>query len=139
MVIVRNVIPILKGISDTDFGDNIVPKLTFTYTGSNLVNAGKILEKEWGELFKNEKCDYHFMDQRINQQYESEVRMNKLISLATILSIIIASLGLLGMTLLVINSKEKEIGIRKILGATPIAIFKLLAKDPCLHQQQLVG
>ncbi|MEL6561119.1 MAG: ABC transporter permease [Bacteroidota bacterium] len=128
LVIVQNVVPILRGVSDTGFGDSLIPKITFTYSGANLANAARILEKEWGEVFKNEKCDYHFINDRINAQYESEIRTNTLISIATVLSIIIASLGLLGLTLLIINNKEKEISIRKVMGASPLSIFKLLAK-----------
>ncbi|MEM9446806.1 MAG: FtsX-like permease family protein, partial [Verrucomicrobiota bacterium] len=45
---------------------------------------------------------------------------------ATVLSIVIASLGLLGLTVLVINGKEKEIGIRKVIGASEASIFRLL-------------
>lgn len=128
LIIAQNIIPIASGISDSDITDTIVPKLVFTYSGSNLSEASEILTKEWQAIFRDEKCDYHFIDQRINSQYENETRMNKLITVATILSIVIAGLGLLGLTLLVINSKEKEIGIRKVMGASPMAIFKLLAK-----------
>ncbi len=128
LVIVQNIIPIASGVSDGDFVDSIVPKLVFTYTGSDLTKATDILKKEWESLFPNESWNYSFIDEQIAAQYESEARMNKLIAVATALSIIIASLGLLGLSMLVVNSKIKEIGIRKVMGASPMSIFSLLAK-----------
>ena len=128
LVIVQNIIPIASGVSDGEITDSIVPKLVFTYNGSNLTDATDILKKEWEDLFPNESWNYAFIDEQIASQYESEARMNKLITVATVLSIIIASLGLLGLSMLVVNSKVKEIGIRKVMGATPLSIFRLLAR-----------
>ncbi|MEQ9007192.1 MAG: FtsX-like permease family protein, partial [Ekhidna sp.] len=125
---VQNPIPILMGISDLDINDSFIPKLVFRYNGSNLLKATEILQQEWESVFPNESWNYEFVDERIKSQYESEARMNKLITVATFLSIIIAALGLLGLSLLVVNSKVKEIGIRKVMGASPISIFGLLAK-----------
>ncbi|GAB4242921.1 MAG: ABC transporter permease [Ekhidna sp.] len=128
LVIVQNPLPILQGISDLDIQDSFIPKLVFRYAGNNLLEATDILQKEWEASFPNESWNYEFVDERIKSQYESEARMNKLITVATILSIVIASLGLLGLSLLVINSKVKEIGVRKVMGASVLSIFKLLAK-----------
>jgi len=128
LVIVQNPLPILMGISDLDINDPLVPKLVFRYKGPNLMKATDILQKEWEASFPNERWDYAFVDERIKSQYESEARMNKLITVATILSIIIAALGLLGLSLLVVNSKVKEIGIRKVMGASSLSIFGLLAR-----------
>ena len=129
LVIVQSPTPILQGISDLDLSDSIVPKLVFRYNGSNLTQATDILRAEWESVFPNESWNYEFVDERIRSQYESEARMNKLITVATILSIVIALLGLLGLSLLVVNSKVKEIGIRKVMGASVFSIFKLLAKS----------
>lgn len=128
LVIVQNPVPIFEGISDADVGDSMIPKLAFTYSGANLTEAANILKREWEATFPNESWNFDFIDDQIREQYESENRMNKLISVATFLSIVIASLGLLGLTMLVVNSKVKEIGIRKVMGASPKSIFKLLAQ-----------
>lgn len=128
LVIVQNPLPILMGISDLDINDSFVPKLVFRYNGSNLMDATDVLRKEWEASFPNESWNYEFVDERIKSQYESEARMNKLITVATVLSIVIAALGLLGLSLLVVNSKVKEIGIRKVMGASTWSIFGLLAR-----------
>lgn len=128
LVIVMNPMPIFMGVSDGDFNDSPVPKLVFTYNGSNLSEGTDILKREWETLFPNESWNFNFIDEQIKAQYENEARMNKLVTIATILSIIIASLGLLGLSMLVVNSKVKEIGIRKVMGASSSSIFQFLAK-----------
>lgn len=128
LVIVQNIIPIARGVSDSDFGDTVIPKLVFTYSGSNLTRGTEILQKEWEALFPNVSWNFEFISENLENQYQGEIRMNRLITVATILSIVIASLGLLGLIMLVANSKLKEIGIRKVMGASAGAIFKLLSK-----------
>ncbi|WP_421874848.1 ABC transporter permease [Marinoscillum sp.] len=128
LVITQSLIPVFQGISDADFTDSPIPKLLFKYTGTQLTTVNDILQEEWKRTFPNRNLDYEFMDENIARQYENEARLNKLIGVATLISIVIASIGLLGLTVLVVNSREKEIGIRKVIGASPAQIFGLLAK-----------
>ena len=128
LVITQNLMPIVKGVSDGDFVDSVVPKLFLTYSGNNLAAAGEKLQNIWEETFPNENLNFSFVSERLANQYESESRMNKLIGVATVLSIFIASLGLLGLTVLVVNSRIKEIGIRKVMGASPGTIMGLLLR-----------
>lgn len=128
LVITQNLMPVFQGISDANFIDSPIPKLLFRYTGSQLTALNDVLEEEWKRTFPNRNLDYDFLDENIARQYENEARLNKLISVATLISIIIASIGLLGLTVLVVNSREKEIGIRKVIGASPAQIFGLLAR-----------
>ncbi len=128
LIIVQNPLPIFQGVSDGDFRDSLVPKLVFTYTGSNLLYVREILEENWSSSFPNESLQFDFVSEQISALYESEARMNKLVVIATILSILIAILGLLGLTVITANSRIKEIGIRKIMGADTLSIFSLLSK-----------
>lgn len=128
LVIVQNIMPIFQGVTDADVKDSYVPKIVFTYNGSNLHDAIEILEKEWKATFPTDAPNFEFIDDRISRQYESEARLNKLIVIATVLSLLIAGLGLFGLIMLVANSKIKEIGIRKVMGASPLSIFRLLIK-----------
>lgn len=137
LVITQNVIPILEGTSDYNFRDSPIPKLVFRYNGSQLSKVKEILEKEWESTFPEEELSFSFVEENMRLQYESESRMNRLVMVSTILSIIIASLGLLGLTVLVINSRVKEIGIRKVVGASQLTIFRLLASSFSL--QLLLG
>ncbi|WP_420582979.1 ABC transporter permease [Reichenbachiella sp.] len=128
LVIVQNILPIFAGVTDADVKDSYSPKIVFTYNGNNLHDAIEVLEKEWEATFPSEAPNFEFIDDRISRQYESEARLNKLILIATVLSILIAGLGLFGLIMLVANSKIKEIGIRKVMGASPVSIFRLLIK-----------
>ncbi len=129
LVIVQSIDAIIPGVSDGDFEDTVVPKMVLTYTGNNLSNVNKLLSESWESTFPNESLSWHFISERLKSQYENEARMNSMITVATILSIVIAVLGLLGLTILVVNSKLKEIGIRKVMGADSIKIFWLLARS----------
>lgn len=128
LVIVQNILPIAKGISDSSIGDSLIPKLVFTYSGPNLNRGTEILKQAWEATFPNESWNFEFISENLKAQYDSEVRMNKLITVSTILSIVIAGLGLLGLIMLVVNARVKEIGIRKVMGASSLAIFGLLSR-----------
>lgn len=128
LVIVQSPAIIIPGISDFTSGDSLIPKLAFRFTGNNLTEVKSLLEPAWSKLFPSQELNFSFLEERLNSQYENEARINRMVTIATILSILIASLGLLGLTILVVNTKVKEIGIRKVLGASPKVIFSLLFK-----------
>ena len=129
LVIVQNLSPIFAGISDVTINDNPIPKVFFKYTGQNLLAVRDILDEAWSELFPNEELNFSFIDERLRLLYENEARVNKIAGVATVISILIAAFGLLGLTILVVNTKVKEIGIRKVLGASPITIMNILLRQ----------
>jgi putative ABC transport system permease protein len=129
LVIVQNSALIFQGVSDFSIGDSPIPKLVFKFNGNSLLDVQPMLEKAWTGTFPNEELRFDFVDEKLRLQYQAEGRVNKIVEIATVLSIAIASLGLLGLTILMVNTKVKEIGIRKILGASPATIFGMLFKD----------
>ncbi|GHE63804.1 ABC transporter permease [Roseivirga thermotolerans] len=129
LIIVQNLSPIFAGISDVTINDNPIPKVFFKYTGQNLLAVRDILDEAWSELFPNEELNFSFIDERLRLLYENEARVNKIAGVATVISILIAAFGLLGLTILVVNTKVKEIGIRKVLGASPITIMNILLRQ----------
>lgn len=129
LVIIQNYDPIFKGISDINITDSPVPKLVVKYHGNQLVKAEELLEAAWKEVYPSNALNFDFVDQKIKQQYENEARMKQLIMVATLLSIFIASIGLLGLVVLVANSREKEMGIRKVMGASVRQIFYLFVRS----------
>ncbi len=68
---------------------------------------------------------YNFLGEQNAKQYKQEQQWQKLVNIATILSLIICCFGLLGMARLSINQRIKEIGVRKVLGATVSQILTL--------------
>lgn len=129
LIIAQNRKPILQGISGITMDDNPIPKVFFQYNGQNLLDIQHILEEAWGETFPNEELNFSFVDERLRLMYEDEARVNKIAGVATVISILIASFGLLGLTILVVNTKVKEIGIRKVLGASPMTIMNILVRQ----------
>ncbi len=84
------------------------------------------IEVVWNKFFPEFPFDYSFLDDRFNAEYKSDQEFSFIISLFTILSIIIAGLGLLGLASYSVVQRTKEIGIRKVLGASITKIFQLL-------------
>jgi ABC-type antimicrobial peptide transport system permease subunit len=89
---------------------------------------GKI-EKAYKSVYPNNEFDYKFFDESIKALYETEARISLLLKWATSLAIIISCLGLLGLVSFMANSRTKEIGIRKVLGASVTQIIFLLSKS----------
>src|SRR5690606_3611340 len=88
-----------------------------------------VMEKEWKTIYPHAPFEYRFNDERIKGLYESEYRMAKLVGLATGVTILVSCLGLFGLATLTAFQRTKEIGIRKVLGATVSGIAGLLSID----------
>jgi putative ABC transport system permease protein len=87
------------------------------------------LKNDWNSFSPNGPFSYNFIDDRFAAVYKSEERTGKIFSVFAIISIIIASLGLLGLSAFSIAQRTKEIGVRKVLGANVSQVVVLLAKD----------
>ena len=73
--------------------------------------------------------EYQFLDERFDQLYQADLRRGEILAFFTLLSVLIASLGLFGMAAFTARQRTKEIGIRKVLGASVSNIVKLLSQD----------
>ncbi len=69
------------------------------------------------------------MDEKVQKQYESDISMSRIINVFTIMAICISCLGLFGLAAFSAEQRNKEIGIRKVLGASVSGIVQLLSKD----------
>ncbi|MEM6764174.1 MAG: FtsX-like permease family protein [Bacteroidota bacterium] len=87
------------------------------------------LEKVWGEVIPDYPLDYEFLDQTYGEMYKSELTVGKLSYYFTAIAILISCLGLLGLSTFIARQKTKEIGIRKILGASMLDIVRFLSRD----------
>lgn len=97
--------------------------------GVELKDVLSKIETEWTKVYPNEKIEYQFLDETIKNFYETEQRTTKLISTATAMAILISCLGLFGLASYTSIQRTKEIGIRKVLGATANNIIYLLSKE----------
>lgn len=93
---------------------------------SNLI---KEIRKQWDEFSPNFPMNYYFLDDRIDNFYKSEQRFGMIFKWFSILAILIACLGLFGLASFTVAKRTKEIGIRKVNGASVSNIFSLLIFD----------
>lgn len=87
------------------------------------------LQSIYRSSFANNPFEYFFADENFNKQYTTEQQYSKLFTTASVWAIIIACLGLFGLATYTVESRTKEIGVRKVLGASVVSITKLLSKD----------
>ncbi len=87
------------------------------------------IQKSYHQIYPDADFSYTFLDDTIAKFYETEQHTASLLNCATGLSILISCLGLLGLVMYTINTRTKEIGVRKILGATVANIVSILSKD----------
>lgn len=87
------------------------------------------IENAWNKVYPDTKFTYSFMDETIRRFYETEERTARLARTSTIVAIIISCLGLFGLSSFTVIQRTKEIGIRKVLGASVNSILVLLSKD----------
>ncbi|HYJ65823.1 MAG TPA: FtsX-like permease family protein, partial [Parafilimonas sp.] len=87
------------------------------------------IQKSFKQIYPDQEFTYNFVDKSIADFYESEQHTSTLLSWATGLAIIISCLGLLGLVIYTTNQRTKEIGVRKVLGASVLQIVSLISKD----------
>jgi putative ABC transport system permease protein len=105
------------------------PHVTVHLKKGNLTANIEMLKGVWKSTFPDQDFECHFLDESIANQYKSEQMTANLIQLASFFSIFISCIGLFGIITLVVLQRTKEIGIRKILGASVIDIVVLLSKN----------
>ncbi|CAN5227812.1 ABC transporter permease [soil metagenome] len=93
-----------------------------------ITEAISSLQEIWKQSFSDEPLHFFFLDDQYNQQYKSEILFGKVFTLFSILAIIIASMGLSGFIAYSVRQRVKEIGIRKVFGATLTQLWLLLTK-----------
>lgn len=87
------------------------------------------MESVWKKINPDAPFNYFFLNDRIQKQYNTEVKLGNLIGIATGLAVVIACLGLLGLVSFSANQRTKEIGIRKVMGASSVQVMSLVIKE----------
>jgi len=104
-------------------------KISIKINTSNIPATLEYVKKVMGKISPNFPFRYSFFDEAFDQAYETEVRMVGVFSAFAVLAIIIACLGLFGLAAFAAEQRTKEIGIRKVLGASNAGIFLLLSRE----------
>ncbi|MFT4603478.1 MAG: putative ABC transport system permease protein [Rhodothermales bacterium] len=92
-------------------------------------NAMEDLARTWGEVTADVPFLFEFLDDRMAKVYASDVRWQRIINVASVCAIFLALLGLFGLTAITVRGRLKELGIRKVLGASAPGLVTLVARD----------
>ena len=92
-------------------------------------NALTLIEKMWNKTAPDRPFEYFFLNEELSELYDDEKNLSNLSFIFTIMIIFISALGLLGLASFMAEQKTKEIGIRKVLGATVFSIIKNISKE----------
>lgn len=106
-----------------------LPKMAIRLRPGNVEAQVAAIQALWQDLAPQAPLEYSFLDQDFQQLYQSETRMAQVFGIFSLLAVFIACLGLFGLAAFLTQQRTKEIGIRKILGASTASLVGLLSKD----------
>ncbi len=118
LAMVMNPDILFSGISDLGISNSFDPRYSFNLSTSNLSQTVNQLRETWTQVAPGVPFDYTFVDQSLDEQYREERRLSRIVTTGSVLAIIIACLGLFGLASLMVIRRTKEIGVRKVLGAS---------------------
>lgn len=108
-----------------DWGNDLLIKMD----GKNVQSTLAALEKAWKTFVPHRPFEFQFLDDKFNRMYETEMRTGKVLTLFSGLAILLACLGLFGLSVYSAQQRIKEIGVRKVLGASVQSLILLLSGD----------
>ena len=135
------IIGVVKDYINQDFRLDILPAIHFIrptwrirsiivrITPRNLSETLLMLEKNWNEIQPNKPFIYSFLDETFQELYEEERRWGAIVTSSSVLAILIACMGIFGLTSITVNRRTKEIGIRKVLGANVPQVIHTITKE----------
>ncbi len=133
------VIGVVKDFNFTSLKEKIEPLIfelgrsrgfvSFKISSEDIPATINYLEDKWNEFAPSQPFAYSFLDDRFNEMYENEQKLGKIFGVFAFLAIFIACLGLYGLAAFTAEQRRKEIGVRKVLGASIASIITLLSKE----------
>src|SRR6185436_12403910 len=133
------VIGVVKDFNQQSLYNPITPLILFYQPNSNIIqvklkggniaSATAVIEKKWKAVFPELPFQYTFLDQDFDSQYAADQKRGKLFTAFSILTILITCLGLLGLIAFTTQQRQKEISIRKVIGADTRQLVPLITKN----------
>ena len=115
--------PMIIDISDPQFA-----YVTIKLSGRNLTESLAQIESAWNEIFPTETFDPQYLDQALAQTYASQEQFGKLVGYFAFMAVLISCMGSYGLIMFIASEKKKEVGVRKVLGASVNHLVFLLSK-----------
>ncbi len=135
------IIGVVKDYIFEDFRNSILPALHHNkptwgikqilvrISPENISGTLSLLEKTWKDIQPNKPFLYSFLDDTMEAMYNEEKRWGAIVGYSSALAVIIACMGIFGLTSIAVNRRTKEIGIRKVLGASVPQIIDILTRE----------
>lgn len=111
------------------YRDVPLPNIVVRVESDNLSQTVELIETQWGEFVPDQPFQYSFLEDNFNELFSADQKLGRLFSSFSIFAIFIAGLGLFGLGLFVTEQRTKEIGVRKVLGASVSQVVVLLTQD----------
>ncbi|HOX81427.1 MAG TPA: ABC transporter permease [Chryseolinea sp.] len=134
------VVGVVEDFNTTSLHDKIEPtvllnrinnyySMAIRINPKNFQSSIATIQKQWESAYPKHIFTYEFLDENIKEFYEKEEKMSVLLTVFTSISILIGCIGLFGLATFVANQKTKEIGVRKVLGASVSSIVFMFSKE----------
>jgi putative ABC transport system permease protein len=108
---------------------NEVSSIAVRILPGNMEKTLGFIRQKWESIFPGEQFEYSFLDNRIQELYAKEKRMQNIFIVCSLLSILVACLGLFGLAAYTAEVKTKEIGVRRVLGASSYRVVIMFSKE----------
>jgi putative ABC transport system permease protein len=137
---IGKVVGVIKDINFTSLTSAISPlvmeynqdqmnQLSIRFENNNVESTIDKIQTTWNSMFPEKSFQFNFLDQQLDQQYRNFQNFGTIIETFTFIAILISCLGVYGLVLFVVQRKVKEIGVRKVLGASVGSILNLIYRD----------
>ena len=120
---------VLRKTENVNYQESPYPRISVRFKPGNPSAQIEMLSELWKQVQPGREFEFKFLDEAIAAQYQAEQRTGTLVKSASVLSIIIACMGLLGLVTLTVAKRTREIGIRKVLGSGVFEIVQLISKE----------
>ena len=97
--------------------------------GEDIEETLAFMEGAWGQFVEDLPFSYYFLDERIDRMYRAEIQLSETLAFFSLLAVFVACLGLFGLVAFIAEGRTREIGIRKVLGASAAGIVALLSRS----------
>jgi putative ABC transport system permease protein len=133
------VVGIVRDFNDRSLREEVAPlvmvpglklaNVAVRLKGSNVASAMEHLAKTWREFVPEHPFVYRFASDLVEARYQSEINMRTIAQYASLLAIFVSAMGILGLAAYTASLRTREIGVRKVLGASGFSIFSLLTSE----------
>ncbi len=129
VMIALDPLAIFSGINSLSISGGTNPTVYIKPATDDFQSLLAMIKTEWSNLYPEEPFKFSFLDEVVQQQYVADQRLGKMVGLASIVAILIAAMGLFALASLAITGRMKEIGIRKVMGASVYNISLMFNKE----------